>query len=182
PQGVKGVYRFLTKLWEIFSECQNEKSSKEVVSETHKLIKKVSEDLSKMKFNTCIAFFMEFINFISERKEELGKEEIKKVLILLSPFAPHLCEEIWLLMGNKNSIMIEKWPEFDPSLIKEEKVSLIIQVNGKVREKIEINAGTPREDVEDMAKENERVKKWTNGKEIVEIFFVPDKLINIVIK
>jgi len=182
PQGVKGVYRFLIKLWDVFSECQNEKSSKEVVIETHKLNKKVSEDLPKMKFNTSIAFFMEFMNFISERKEELGKEEIKRVLVLLSPFAPHLCEELWEKMGSKTSIMIEKWPEPDSSLIKEEMVSLIIQVNGKVREKMEINAGISKEEVEKMAKENERIKKWIDGKEIVEVFFVQDKLINIVIK
>ncbi|MFA5310544.1 MAG: leucine--tRNA ligase, partial [Candidatus Paceibacterota bacterium] len=182
PQGVKGVYRFLIKLWEIFSECQNEKSSKEVIAETHKLNKKVSEDLSKMKFNTPIAFFMEFMNFISERKEELGKEEIKRVLVLLSPFAPHLCEDLWEKMGNKTSIMIEKWPKPDLNLIKEETVSLVVQVNGKVREKMDINVGTSKEDAEKMAKENERVKKWVDGKEIVEVFFVQDKLINIVIK
>jgi len=182
PQGVKGVYRFLTKLWEIFSECQNEKSSKEVVAETHKLNKKITEDLSKMKFNTCVAFFMEFMNFISERKEELGKEEIRRVLVLLSPFAPHLCEELWEKMGNKTSILSERWPEPDLNLIKEEKVFLVIQVNGKVRDKMEINVGISGEDAEKMAKENERVKKWIDGKEIVEVFFVQDKLINIVIK
>jgi leucyl-tRNA synthetase len=182
PQGVKGVYRFLTKLWDIFSECQNENSSKEVVAETHKLNKKVSDDLEKMKFNTSVAFFMEYTNFISERKEELGKEEIKRVLILLSPFAPHLCEELWEKMGNKTSIMIEKWPKADSTLIKEEKAFLIVQVNGRVREKLEVNAGILKEEAEEMAKENERVKKWIEGKEIVEVFFVPDKLINIVIK
>ncbi|MDD4531766.1 MAG: class I tRNA ligase family protein, partial [Candidatus Pacebacteria bacterium] len=163
-------------------ECQNEKSSKEVVAETHKLNKKISEDLEKMKFNTCVAFFMEFMNFVSERKDELGREEIRRVLILLSPFAPHLCEELWERMGSKSSIMNEKWPEPDLNLIKEEKVFLVIQVNGKVRDKIEINAGTSREDAESMAKENERVKKWTEGREIVEVFFVQDKLINIVVK
>lgn len=182
PQGVKGVNRFLLRFWEVFSECKNGKSSKEVVIETNKLIKKVSEDLSKMKFNTSIAFFMEFMNFISERKEELGIEEAKKILVILSPFAPHLCEELWEMMGNKGSITSEKWPEFDPSLIREEKVSLVIQVNGKVREKIEMAAGTPREEAEKMALENERVRKWISGKEVVEVFFVQDKLINIVIK
>ncbi len=78
-QGVKGVYRFLTKLWDIFSDCKdNKESSKEVISATHKLNKKVSEDLDKMKFNTPVAFFMEFINFVSERKKELGKERNRK--------------------------------------------------------------------------------------------------------
>ena len=182
PQGVKGVNRFLLRFWEVFSECKEGKSSKEVIIETNKLIKKVSEDLSKMKFNTSIAFFMEFMNFVSERKEELGIEEAKKILVILSPFAPHLCEELWEIIGSKGSITSEKWPDFDPSLVKEENVFLVIQVNGKVREKIEMAAGTPREEAEKMALENERVRKWISGKEVVEVFFVPDKLINIVIK
>jgi leucyl-tRNA synthetase len=181
-QGVKGVFRFLSRLWDVFSECENEKSSKEVVAEVHKLNKKVSEDLEKMKFNTPIAFFMEFMNFISERKEELGKEEIKRILILLSPFAPHLCEELWERMGNKTSILLEGWPIPDFNLVKEEKAFLVVQVNGKVREKIEIDIGTSKEKAEKEAMENERVRKWIEGKEIKEIFFVPDKLINIVVK
>jgi leucyl-tRNA synthetase len=181
-QGVKGVNRFLNKLWEIFTGCKNEKSSKDVIIEVNKLVKKVTEDLDKMKFNTPIAFFMEFMNFISERKEELGKEEIKKILILFSPFAPHLCEEIWEIMGNKKSILNEKWPEADLSLIKEEKVSLVVQVNGKVRERIEARVGISKEEAEEMAVRSERTKKWISGKKVVEVFFVPDKLINIVVK
>jgi len=182
PQGVKGVNRFLLKLWDIFSECNNEKSSKEVSIETNKLIKKVTEDLGKMKFNTPIAFFMEFMNFVSERKEELGKEEIRKVLVILSPFAPHLCEELWQIIESKGSIMSEKWPDFDPEMVKEERVSIVIQINGKVREKMEVSSGTSKEEVEKTALENERVKKWISGHEIAEVFFVPDKLINIVVK
>ena len=182
PQGVKGVNRFLLKLWDIFSQCKNERSSKEVAIEANKLIKKVTEDLGKMKFNTPIAFFMEFMNFVSERKEDLGKEEIKKILIILSPFAPHLCEELWQIIGEKGSIMSEKWPDFDPEMVKEEKASIVIQVNGKLRERMEVDSGISRKEAEKMALENERVKKWISGREIAEVFFVPDKLINIVVK
>ena len=182
PQGVRGVNRFLLKLWDIFSECNNEKSSKEVAIETNKLIKKVTEDLGKMKFNTPIAFFMEFMNFVSERKEELGNKEIRKILVILSPFAPHLCEELWQIIVEKGSIMSEKWPDFDPEMVKEEKASIVIQVNGKLRERMEVDSGISRKEAEKMALENERVKKWISGKEIAEVFFVPDKLINIVVK
>jgi len=181
-QGVKGVYRFFSKFWDLVVECKNEKSSKAIVAEVHKLNKKVSDDLEKMKFNTPIAFFMEFVNLISERKEELGKEEIERLLILLSPFAPHTCEELWEKIGHNTSILLEKWPEADVSLFKEEKVFVVVQVNGKVREKIEVDVDTSKEDVEKMVKENERVKKWLDGKEITEVFFVPNKLINIVVK
>jgi leucyl-tRNA synthetase len=179
-QGVKGVNRFLSKAWDTILFCKdNKESSVEVIAAVHKLNKKVSDDLSKMKFNTPISSFMEFFNFVSERKEELGKSEIERILKLLSPFTPHLCEELWSLMGNKESILNEKWPEADANLIKEEKVTLIVQVDGKVRERIEVEIDTPKEEVEKIVLENETVKKWVNGKEIKEIFFVENKLINI---
>jgi leucyl-tRNA synthetase len=179
-QGVKGVNRFLTKAWDTIIFCKdNQTSSDKVIAATHKLNKKVSEDLSKMKFNTPIAFFMEFFNFISEKKEEFGKPEIERVIKLLSPFTPHLCEELWSIMGNKDSILLEKWPEEDSNLIKEEKVMMIVQVDGKVRERIEIEIDTSKEEVEKIALNNETVKKWIEGKEIKEVFFVENKLINI---
>jgi len=181
--GAKGVHRFLNKLWDLFIECKNNKeSSINVIAETNKLIKKVTEDLDKMKFNTPIAFFMEYINDVSEKKNELGIKEMENVLILLSPFTPHLCEELWQILGHKESILNEEWPEFDPELVKDEKVMLIIQVNGKVREKIEIGIDLTKQEMEKIALGNERVKKWIDGKEIKEIISVPPKLINIVIK
>jgi len=181
--GAKGVHRFLNKLWDLFIECKNNKeSSDDVIANTNRLIKKVTEDLDKMKFNTPIAFFMEYINDVSEKKNELGIKEMEKVLILLSPFTPHLCEELWQILGHKESILNEKWPKFDLNLIKDEKVMLIIQVNGKVREKIEASADLTKQEMEKIALDNERVKKWIDGKEIKEIISVPPKLINIVIK
>jgi leucyl-tRNA synthetase len=179
-QGVKGVNRFLNKAWDTVLLCkENIVSSPEVIAMVHKLNKKVSDDLSKMKFNTPISSFMEFFNYISERKNEFGKIEIERVLKLLSPFAPHLCEELWNVIGNKESILLEKWPEADLSLIKEEKVTLIVQVDGKVRERIEVEIDTSKEDAEKIVLENETVKKWVEGKEIKEVFFVENKLINI---
>jgi len=179
-QGVKGVYRFLSKVWDIVIECKDNKiSSSEVIANVHKLNKKVSDDLSKMKFNTPIAFFMEFFNFIAERKAEFGKAEIERILKLLSPFTPHLCEELWSIIGNNNSILLEKWPESDLSLIKEEKVILIVQVNGKVRDRIEVAIDISKEEAEKIVLENERLKKWIEGKSIKEVFYVENKLINI---
>ena len=179
-QGVKGVSRFLTRLWDTIIECKdNKESSAEVIANVHKLNKKVSDDLSKMKFNTPIASFMEFVNYISEKKSELGRAEIERILKLLSIFTPHLCEELWNIIGNKEGILLEKWPEADSSLIKEEKVTIIVQIDGKVRDRIEIEVDASKEEVEKFAMESEAVKKWTEGKEIKEVFFVENKLINI---
>jgi leucyl-tRNA synthetase len=179
-QGVKGVSRFLIRLWDTIIECKdNKESSAEVIANVHKLNKKVSDDLSKMKFNTPIASFMEFVNYISEKKSELGRAEIERILKLLSIFTPYLCEELWNIIGNKESILLEKWPEADSSLIKEEKVTIIVQIDGKVRDRIEIEVDASKEEVEKFAMESEAVKKWTEGKEIKEVFFVENKLINI---
>jgi leucyl-tRNA synthetase len=179
-QGVKGVNRFLNKAWDIIISIKdNAKSSPEVIVATHKLNKKVADDLEKMKFNTPVAFFMEFFNFIAERKEEFGREEIERVLKLLSPFAPHLCEELWSILGNKESILLEKWPEPHMNLIKEEKVVLAIQVNGKGRERSEMEVDLSKEEAEEIVMNNEKVKKWIDGKEVKEVFYVPNKLINI---
>lgn len=179
-QGVKGVYRFLNKLWDLVLECKgNGESSPEVVSYVHKLNKKVTNDLEKMKFNTPIAFFMEFVNFISDKKSGLGIKEIERLLVMLSPFAPHLSEELWKLSGHGESILNAKWPEPDEEFIKEEMVAIVVQVDGKLRDKIDAPADVSKEEALALAMQSDKVKKWTNSKKIKEVFFVPNKLMNI---
>ena len=174
-QGIKGVYRFLNKLWNILSE-PNEESSPEVKVYVDKLIKKVEEDLEKMKFNTPIAFFMEFVDFVSDKK--LGKKEVEKLLVVFSIFAPHFCEEIW---GKETSIMEEEWPKINEDLIKDETVDIMIQVDGKLRDKVEFSVNSSKEEIIKEVKERENVKKWILGKEIKDVVFVPKRLINIVL-
>ena len=180
-QGVKGVYRFLEKVWKLFSEVpEKQESSQEVLRAVHKLNKKIDRDMEVTKFNTIIASFMEFINLASEKKE-IGKKELKRFLILLSPFAPHLSEELWSKLGQKESIISEKWPKPDSNLVKDEIVTLVIQINGKVRDKIEVEADISEEEAKDLVISREKVKNRISGKEIKKIIFVPGKLINIVI-
>ena len=181
-QGVKGVFRFLEKVWKLFSDCQNnKKSSKKATREINKLNKKIDNDMETMKFNTIVAAFMEFINFASENKSEIGRDTIKKIMILLSPFAPHITEELWHQLGNEKSIHNQKWPRYNKKLIKEVKITLIIQVNGRVRDKIEVEASLSEEKAKKLTLEREKVKRWIEGKGIKKIIFVPGKLINIVI-
>ena len=136
---------------------------------------------------------MEFANFWQENKKEVSKNIIERFLILLAPMAPHISEELWQKIGHpegkpsasygagKKSIFLEKWPEYDPKLVREEIVTLIIQVNGKVRDKIEVEVDIPEEEAKKLAFSREKVQKWIEGKEIKKIIFVPGKLINIVI-
>jgi len=181
-QGVKGVLRFLEKLWRLVLSCSKNKknSGKEITAAVHKLNKKINQDLEKVKFNTAIAAFMEFTNFALANKKNVGQDAIEKTLILLAPFAPHLTEELWHFLGHKDSIHNQRWPKYDKELVKEKKITLIIQINGKVREKMAAEAGISEEEAKKIALESKKIKKYLKGKEVKRIIFVPDKLINIV--
>ncbi|MDD5568865.1 MAG: leucine--tRNA ligase [Candidatus Pacebacteria bacterium] len=182
-QGVSGVYRFLNRTWDLAANLYGkEKSSEKVISETNKLVRRAAVDLEKMKFNTCVAFFMEYINFISDNKEHWGRDCVEKFLKIFSPFAPHFCEELWSNIGNNQSITLEKWPAVDEKSILEEKIVMAIQINGKMRGKIEIPADLDKGEVEDIAFNDSKIAPWIQGKEIKDIVFVPNKIINIVIK
>ena len=183
-QGVKGVSRFLNRFWNVCLDCRDNddiESSREVLREENILIKKVKEDLKEMKFNTAIAFFMEFLNFIEKRKYEVSLKTIENVLRIFYPFAPHMAEELWKILGKENYIHEEKWPKYDESLIVQDKMELVIQVNGKVREKVEVEVELKEEELKEITLNNEKVLKWIKGKEIRKIIFIPPKLINIVI-
>ena len=110
------------------------------------------------------------------------KRQLEKLFIILAPFAPHLTEELWYKLGHKKSIFKEKWPEYDPALVKDEKIQLVIQINGKLRDTIEVNADISEIEAKKIAQESLKIKKWLEGKEIIKIIFVKGKLINIVIK
>lgn len=173
-QGLKGVNRFLNKLWGLEVK---EESSPEVVIYVDKMINRIENELEKMKFNTPIAFLMEFIDFVS--RHDLGKKEMEKILIVFSVFAPHFSEELWERLGNKESILKQQWPNVN--LVEDEEFSLMIQVNGKLRDKDIFNSNISKEELIEEVKKREKIKKWIDGKEIEDIVYVPKRLINIVL-
>jgi len=124
---------------------------------------------------------MEFVNLCLKEKEKVGKDVLERAVILISPFAPHLAEELWQELGHKDSIHKQKWPKYDPRLIKEELIILVIQVNGRVRDKIEVETGISEEKAKELALLSKKVQNWISGKKIKKVIFVPEKLINIVI-
>jgi len=204
PQGIEGIARFLNKFSDYFLSLlkiqkktgfslSSERKTKVFLNKT---IKKVTEDIKSFKFNTAISSMMEFLNFLRERKEGrfyriLEKEELKKLLLILAPFAPHLAEQLWQDIKEKSpllkefkiedSIHSQIWPKYDPKLIEEEKIEFIVQINGKVRDKIEVDAGISEKEATELILKREKVKKWIEGKKIKRVIFVPKKLINIVI-
>ncbi len=181
-KSVNGVSRFLNKIWRLTLDCkENKESSQKAMKLIHQLNKKVNEDLEKMKFNTAIAAFMEFVNFGLENKNEIGREVIERMLILLSPIASHITEELWEELGHKKSIFEESWPKHEPSLVEEETLTLVIQINGKIRDRIEIKAGISQKEAEKLALKKKKVLDWIGGKKIKKTIFVSGKLINFVI-
>lgn len=153
----------------------------------HKTIKKVTEDIEAFKFNTAISAMMIFANelkIIPHKKSQrapLTQEVFKTFLKLLAPFAPHMTEQIWSNLGNKNSIHLEEWPKYDESKIKEGRVFIVVQVNGKVRAQFEAEAGIGESDAKRQALAMQEIEKWLSGKDIKKVIFVVDKLINFVI-
>jgi len=183
-KGVKGVRRFLERVWKTANQNtdhQKTKTSPEFKKLLHKTIKKVKEDIDSLKFNTAISSLMEFCNYWQKDKGGLGKEGLKDFLKILSPFAPHIVEEIWQKAGFENFCFNQSWPKYSPKLIKEKKITLIIQINGKVRDRIETEAALPEKEAKELALSREKIKKWTEGKKIKKVIFVPGKLINFVL-
>lgn len=186
-QGLIGINRFLEKIWSISSKPFTEKEPEgEVRKSLHKTIKKVTEDTETLNFNTAISQMMIFVNEIAKLDtlpESLWRDFIK----LLSPYAPHLCEELWekylSYKGTAHkSIAYEEWPEFNEEYTKDNDVTIMVSVNGKMRDRFTVQTDTPKEELEKTALNTPGAKKFTEGKEIVKIITVPNKLVNIVVK
>lgn len=191
--GLSGMSRWLNRVWILATEEYEENSvteeaSKELKRITHQTIKKVTEDIEGMRFNTMIAALMEFSNALGKIKQSgaVSKadwaDSVEKLVMLLAPSTPHLSEELWQKMGNGYSIHDATWPKWDEELAKAEEVTLVAQVNGKVRDKITVPADISEEQARETALSSKRVKSYTEGKDIVKIIYVPKRLINIVVK
>ena len=183
-KGVRGVKRFLDKVWKLsdqslrLRECKNSPNLKKLL---HKTIKKVSQDIELLKFNTAVSSLMEFSNAWQEDREGLGKEEFENFLKILSPFAPHLAEELWEIIGHSDSIFKESWPEYDSSLIESNIVGMAIQINGKLRGALKISKKSSKEEVIKKAKALQAIEKRLKDKDIEKTIFVPGKIINFVV-
>ncbi|MFH2013620.1 MAG: class I tRNA ligase family protein, partial [Patescibacteria group bacterium] len=176
-QGLEGCSRFLKKVW--FSLDNIGESNKEMTQKLHYLIKKVENDIENNKFNTAVAAMMEFVN--SWQENSLEKKHDEMFLKVLCVFCPHICEELWERLGNKESIFLESWPEYDEKLIKKDKFELVIQINGKVRDKIEVDSEISQEQAEKLVLSSDKIKSWLIGKKPKKIIFIKEKLINIVL-
>ena len=185
-KGLTGPKRFLDKIWKM-QEGLLDESPKEVQAQLHKTIKKVSEDIENMKYNTAISEMMILVNLAE--KEGISKSDFENLLKILSPFAPHMTQEIWSNMGHDSFLLNETWPEYDESLLKQDTVTIAVQVNGKVRGELEVAIDATKEQVEEQVMSMSSVDKWvknagkTPGEGTVKQFiYVTGRVANIVVQ
>ncbi len=179
-KSIVGISRFLEKVWRLQEKANDKNSHKKFEKVVHQTIKKVTEDIENMRFNTAIAQMMILINHM-DKADKISIADYQALLIILSPFAPHITQELWSNLGNKASITEEQWPKYDSSLIKEEEIELVIQVNGKVRHKITVPADITEEDAKAKALESDQVNKWLDNKQPKKVIYVKGKLVSIVV-
>jgi leucyl-tRNA synthetase len=194
PQGVQGVHRFLERVWKAHSLILKQtlkESDKELEGELHRLLKKVGEDLPELKFNTAVAALMSFLNELSSRSHALSAADWALFLRVLAPFAPHLAEELWEGLPSKvrssrgsgeDSIHQQSWPSFDKELVSREKVTIVVQVNGKLRGRLSARPGEEEKKLVASASSLETVRPHLEGEKISKTIFLPDRLINFVVK
>ena len=210
-QGVEGCYRFLKRVWRIFDDFLSDikqagsipkgyetdsKELRDLRRITHVTIGRVTDDIqTRMQFNTAIAAVMEFVNHLyafrdswvllkdnSDGARAIVRESFDTLILLLSPFAPHIAEEMWSLLGHKTSIVQVEWPVFNKDLTTTEELLIIVQLNGKVRQRITVSASASQEDIKSLALNDSKIKEQTKGQEIKKVIVVPGKLVNIVVK
>ncbi|MBX4210545.1 class I tRNA ligase family protein [Candidatus Parcubacteria bacterium] len=180
-ENIIGVRRFLERVWRLFDHVEKKAAENtELGAALERLVKKVTDDIESMKFNTAISAMMVWINE-AEKNEKIATKHYEKFLVLLAPFAPHMTEELWNALGHKISIQTEKWPRFDLKLMHEQNVTFAVQVNGKVRATFEAEPNITENDARQKALSLAVITKWIDGKTIKKIIFVPKKIVNIVV-
>lgn len=182
--GISGVNRFLKRVWNLFETPNKiaETGSFELTKLMHKTVKGVTDDMERMSYNTAIAKLMEYVNAVYKSAEPVSKNDMKTFVLLLAPQAPHIAEELWQRLGATESIAYAPWPVHDEEMTKTDTIDIVVQVMGKKRALITVPAEADKETVLKMAKENENVQAFINGKTILKEIYVPNRLVNFVVK
>ena len=184
--GIAATTRYLGRVWTVVRRyleagAPTGDPGEETLKVAHKTIRTVTEHVERMRFNTALAALMEELNYIQPLQPvELGRFAVESYVLMLAPMAPHVCEEFWRALGHSRSVHLESWPAFDPALTRDETVTVVVQINGKVRERLEVEAGAAEDKVRDLAFASDAVKKHLGGKPPKKVIYVKDKLLSIV--
>jgi leucyl-tRNA synthetase len=196
--GISGVFRWLHRIWNLVMEGYAEnasidpedgqKAEQDLTRLAHQTIKSVTEDIERIRFNTMIASLMEYTNYLDDvrNKGAVGKAAwntaMEILMLLIAPTAPHMAEELWAKTGHGYSIHNQKWPSWSEELVQVEQVTLVIQVNGKLRDRFEVSVSISEDEAKKLAFESPKVKPHIEGKQVVKAIYVPAKLVNLVVK
>jgi leucyl-tRNA synthetase len=185
-EGVVGTARYLSRVWNatrrfVAAGSPAGNPSAETTRRTHKTIRTVTDHIERLRFNTAIASLMDHLNYLARLKpEEMGRFTAETFVLMLAPMAPHVTEEMWRALGHDSSVHLESWPKFDPKLVRDETVTVVVQINGKVRERLEVGAGSSEAEVRQLALQSEAVARHLAGKTPTKFIFVKDKMLSIV--
>jgi leucyl-tRNA synthetase len=193
PEGIEGIWRWLNRVWNLAQETApfgsvDEEATTELQRWQHRTVKAVTDDIEAFRFNTMLARLMEFTNFLSRAREtsNVGRaawqEAIETLLLLIAPAAPHIAEELWQRTGHEYSVHRQSWPEYDELLTRSESFTLIVQVNGRLRDRFDVPVDTTQEQARELALASPRVQAHIEGKTIANVHFVPRRLLNIVVR
>ena len=184
-RGIEGAFRFLKRVFRLLEylagEPKTQTTSPNLEKKMHRTIKKVTEDIESFKFNTAISGIMELVNEIYQNLNTDIRKAVEAVIVLISPFTPHLAEEMWQRLGNKRSILHSEWLKYDTRFLQEEVITMVIQVNGKLRSKIEVPVDISEDSLKELLLENDKLKPWIKDQPVKNIIIVPQKLVNIVV-
>jgi leucyl-tRNA synthetase len=191
-QGIVGMSRWVNRVWNLVIAGYTEKKvdpdeEKELKRLVHQTIKRVTNDMERFRFNTMLAALMEFTNYLGKVQEggtvsvSLWNEAVTDLLLLLAPTAPHLTEELWARTGHTYSIHNHPWPKWDEKLAKEDEVTLVIQVNGKLRDRVTVPVSITEAEAKELALSRERIKAYVKDNKVARIIYVPQRLVNIVV-
>jgi leucyl-tRNA synthetase len=182
--GLEGVYRFLGRVWRLFCDedgkllLDDSEPAGTLLKVLHQTIKKVGEDTEALAFNTAISQMMIFVNEVTAQ-EKRPRTLLEPFVLLLASYAPHLAEELWEKLGHKQSLAYAPWPKYNDALLKEDKVTVILQINGKIRDRVEVPAQISAADLETLALTNAHIQEHLTGKQVKKVIVVPGKLVNI---
>lgn len=192
PQDITGVHRWLARIWEMAQPAASgrpphQPAEEDVRRAVNKTLKKVGEDLATFQFNTAVSALMELTNLLQRRREELKGSAawewaVERLILMLAPIAPYMSEELWHRHGRHESVHLQPWPDFDEAWTIDEVATVVIQVNGKLRDRLEVPRGENMESVQEQALASPRVQPYLEGRQVVKVISVPDKLVNFVVR
>jgi leucyl-tRNA synthetase len=191
-KGAEGTYRFLGRVYRFATrntpaEARSGAADRKVLRKLHQTLRKITEDFeTRWHFNTCIASIMELVNQLYAEEHNISADVMRQLIeslaLMLAPFAPYMVQEIWEELGHEGPVFRHPWPAFDSELAKDREAEVVVQVNGKLRSRIYTEFGLPNDVVERLALADEKVKPFLEGKQVVKVIIVPDKLVNLVVK